>query len=429
MTRPPRREGPGTEGRAEPFGQACAQARPGLRPEAFAQDAGDACPEVRAAPPRPAEPLPPPAGRKEPVPGLLPPSAARRSPGGPRPRHIAHLRLHGALDGGRYEAVLALLGDITPHVQAFPPDAVQLDLTSALRYFGQDPYELLQMARMRLMALYGIASSAGLAGNRMLAAMAAASEPRQATQIPRDQDATERWLRPRPLTALPGVGQATAAALGRYGLHTVGQVADLPPATLQRILGAGPARLLAERARGRDPRPVTPQAPAAQLSADLRYERDCLDPGRHHQGVLGLAEQLGRRLRAGEQVAGRLTLTVRYADRSSTTRARALAEPTGHSPDLAAAALGVLASLGLQRARVRSLALRADRLAPREASHRQLSMDPAEDRARALEAAADRARRRFGPTAVLPATLAAPAGEQADDAAPAGPRAVPGSPV
>ncbi|MFI0941851.1 DNA polymerase thumb domain-containing protein [Streptomyces sp. NPDC021020] len=329
-------------------------------------------------------------------------------PGGGRTRHIAHLRLHGTLDDGRYAAVLALLGDITPHVQAFPPDAVQLDLTSALRYFGQDPYELLQMARMRLMAMYGIASSAGLAGNRMLAAMAAASEPRQATQIPRDQDATERWLRPRPLTALPGVGQATAAALGRYGLHTVGQVADLPPATLQRILGAGPARLLAERARGRDPRPVTPQAPAAQLAADLRYERDCLDPARHHQGVLGLAEQLGRRLRAGRQVTGGLTLTVRYADRSSTTRTRALPEPTDHSPDLAAAALGILASLGLQRARVRSLALRADRLAPREAAHRQLSMDPAEDRARALEAAADRARHRFGPTAVLPATLAGP---------------------
>ncbi|NUS15375.1 MAG: ImpB/MucB/SamB family protein [Streptomyces sp.] len=324
----------------------------------------------------------------------------------PRHRHIAHLRLHGALDDERYARVLTLLTDITPHVQAFPPDAVQLDLTSALRYFGQDPYELLQMARMRLMGLYGIASSAGLAGNRMLAAMAAASQPRHTTRIPPGQAAADSWLRPRPVTALPGVGQATAAALGRYGLHTIGQVADLPPATLQRILGAGPARLLAERAHGRDPRPVTPQAPAGHLTADLRHERDCLDPEQHHRAVLGLAEQLGRQLRAERQVAGRLTLTVRYADRSSTTRTRTLPEPTDHSSDLVAAALGILASLGLQRARVRAVAVRADHLAPREGSHRQLSMDPGDDRARAVEEAADRARRRFGPAAVLPATLA-----------------------
>lgn len=322
-------------------------------------------------------------------------------------RHIAHLRLHGTLDDERYDGVLALLADITPHVQPFPPDAVQLDLTSALRYFGTDPYDLLQMARMRLMGLYGIASSAGLAGNRMLAAMAAAaSEPRHTTQIPRDQAATDSWLRPRPVTALPGIGQATATALGRYGLHTIGQVADLPPATLQRILGAGPARLLAERAHGRDPRPVTPRAPAAHMTADLRHERDCLDPGHHHRAVLGLAEQLGRRLRTEGQVTGRLTLTVRYADRSSTTRTRTLPEPTDHSPDLTAAALGVLASLGLQRARVRAFVLRADHLAPCTGASHQLSLDPGDDRARAVEAAADRARRRFGPTAVLPATLA-----------------------
>ncbi|WSQ15440.1 ImpB/MucB/SamB family protein [Streptomyces sp. NBC_01231] len=322
-----------------------------------------------------------------------------------RQRHIAHLHLHAALTGAQYDDVIELMSGVTPHVQTVQPDAVQLDLTSALRYFDLSPYDLVQLAKMRLKALYGIDSSAGLANNRMLAAMAAdASAPGDTTWVRDGQAAT--WLYPRPVTALPGIGRATAETLDRYGLHTIGQVADIPAATLQRLLGAGSARLLAERARGHDPRPVSTSEPAAHLVADLVLERDCLEPAWHHRAVLGLADQIGGRLRGEGQIAGRVTLTVRYADRSSTTRTHTLPEPTNHSPALAAAALGLLSALGLQRARVRSFAIRADDLLPAGSAYWQLSLDPGDARARAAEAAADRARRRFGPEAVRPAALA-----------------------
>lgn len=297
------------------------------------------------------------------------------------------------------------MSGVTPHVQTVPPNAVQLDLTSALRYFELSPYDVVQLAKLRLKALYDIDSSAGLAGNRMLAAMAAdASAPGDTTWIPAGQAAD--WLYPRPVTALPGIGRTTSEALGKYGLHTIGQVVDLPAGTLPRLLGAGPARLLAERARGHDPRPVAPSEPAAHLVADLALERDCLDPAQHHRAVLGLADQIGQRLRGERQITSRLTLTVRYADGSSTTRTRALPEPTDHSSVLVTAALGLLNALGLQRARVRAFVIRADALLPADSAYRQLSLDPGDDRARAAEAAADRARRRFGPAAIRPATLA-----------------------
>lgn len=328
-----------------------------------------------------------------------------------RQRHIAHLHLHLHVCAvpvePRYDDIIELVSGITPHVQAVPPDAVQLDLTSALRYFDLSPYDVVQLAKMRLKGLYGIDSSAGLAGNRMLAAMAAdASAPGDTTWVPAGEAAD--WLGPRPVTALPGVGRTTAETLGRYGLHTIGQVVDLPAGTLQRLLGAGPARLLAERARGHDPRPVAPSEPQAQLVAELVLPQDCLDPARHHRAVLGLADRIGGRLRGERQTTGRLTLTVRYADRSSTSRTRALPEPTNHSPALASAALGLLNALGLQRARVRAFVIRADALLPADGSYRQLSLDSGDARARAAEAAADRARRRFGPEAVRPAALIDP---------------------
>ncbi|MFE6892983.1 ImpB/MucB/SamB family protein [Streptomyces sp. NPDC057694] len=322
-----------------------------------------------------------------------------------RQRHIAHLHLHARLSEEQYEKIIELMCGITPHVQAVPPDAVQLDLTSALRYFDMSPYDVVQTAMLRLKLFYGIECSAGLAGNRMLAAMAAdASAPEATTWVPAERAA--QWLAPRPVAALPGIGRSTATTLGKFGLHTIGQLAELPPATLQRLLGSAQARLLAERARGHDPRPVVPAEPAEHLSADLVLDRDCLDPAGQHRAVLGLADQLGQRLRGQGRVAGRLTLTVRYADRSSTTRTRALPESTGHSPALAGTALTLLAGLGLQRARVRAFTVRADDLRPAGTAHLQLSLDPGADRARAVEAAADRARRRFGPDAVRPGTLA-----------------------
>ncbi|WP_241757427.1 hypothetical protein [Streptomyces sp. WAC00263] len=66
------------------------------------------------------------------------------------------------------------------------------------------------------------------------------------------------------------------------------------------------------------------------MAADLVLERDCLDPAQQHRAVLGLADRLGQRLRVEQRIAGRITLTVRYADRSSATRTRTL--PGVHRP-------------------------------------------------------------------------------------------------
>jgi len=179
-----------------------------------------------------------------------------------RQRHIAHLHLHAALTEAQYDDVTELMSGITPHVQTVPPDAVQLDLTSALRYFDLSPYDVLQLAKMRLKLFYGIDSSAGLANNRMLAAMAAdASAPGDTTWIPAGQAAT--WLYPRPVTALPGIGRATAETLSRYGLHTIGTAhhRDCTPSARSPTSPRRPCNDFSEPAR----HGCWPSAPAAAI--------------------------------------------------------------------------------------------------------------------------------------------------------------------
>lgn len=100
-----------------------------------------------------------------------------------------------------------------------------------------------------------------------------------------------------------------------------------------------------------------------------------------------------------------LALIVRYADHSTTTREPHPARThRAHSPQLRSVTYALHAALGLQRARVRGITLRAKALFDAGSATRQLTFGASDDKARRIEAAADRARARFGPDAVrLPA--------------------------
>jgi nucleotidyltransferase/DNA polymerase involved in DNA repair len=302
--------------------------------------------------------------------------------------------------------LLGLLGEFTPVVEALPPDGALADLRGAERYFGRDAVELASVIRVRALALYGVDCVIGAGPGTMLARMALRDAAPGVTRAVSEESAGE-FLADKPVTALPGVGAATARTLCEYGLDTLGRVAAAPLSTLQRLVGAKTGRELREKAAGVDRGRVVPNGVSRSLATERPFTRDELDPARHRRALLSAAEELGARLRALDKVCRTLTLTVRYADRSSTTRTRTLEEPTAHSAALTRVAYGMYEALGLQRARVRSLVLRAEGLDSAEHSSHQLTFDPADDKLRRIEEVADRAREKFGPRAVMPGALVA----------------------
>ncbi|MET8013922.1 helix-hairpin-helix domain-containing protein [Streptomyces sp. NPDC005271] len=342
-----------------------------------------------------------------PVRSVAPAEEGGRAEGDAAP-HVLYVRFRhagvAALGEDVYQGLLALLGELTPVVEALPPDAALADVRGALRYFGRDAAGLAEIVRVRALARYGVDCTVGVAANPMLARMAAHDRSAEAVRtVPGDPGAVAAFLARKPPTALPGVGPAIARTLCSYGLDSAARIAEAPLSTLQRILGAATARRVHAWARGIDPAPVTPNAPARAMGAEHRFRHDELDPVRRRRALLTLADELGVRLRTGGQVAAAVSLTVRYADRSTTTRSRTLAEPTAHTPVLTATAYALHDALGLQRARVRSVSLRVEGLVEAELAAHQLSFDPVDDKSRRLEAAADRARARFGVSAVRPA--------------------------
>ncbi|GAA2222493.1 DNA polymerase Y family protein [Streptomyces nogalater] len=309
-----------------------------------------------------------------------------------------------------YEAalpgLLGLLEEFTPVVEALPPDGALADLRGAERYFGRDAVELASVIRVRALARYGVDCAIG-AGPGPLLARVALREARPGATRAVPADAVAEFLAGKPVTALPGVGAATARTLDEYGLDTLGRVAAAPLSTLQRLIGARAGRELREKASGIDRGRVVPNAVSRSLVTERAFPLDELDPVRHRGALLSAAEEIGARLRAVEKVCRTLTLTVRYADRSGTTRSRALKEPTAHSAALTRTAYGMYEALGLQRARVRALALRAEDLTPADQAAHQLTFDPVDEKVRRIEETADRARAKFGPRAAFPGTLAA----------------------
>ena len=190
---------------------------------------------------------------------------------------VVHLRFHlpAEHDPELLERLRRLLEDFTPRVQMLEVDGAVLDLTGALRFFDRDARGITELIQLRTLAYYGLRSSAAAAPNLLLAAMACALTPPGRRSVIEDSPAAiDAFLRPRPVQEIPGVGARTAAMLTEYGLHTAGDVADVPALTLQRLLGARAGRTLHERAHGRDTTTVDPpRAGQPQCRTPLRPRR------------------------------------------------------------------------------------------------------------------------------------------------------------
>ncbi len=155
-----------------------------------------------------------------------------------------------------------------------------------------------------------------------------------------------RFLHPLDVGELYGVGEKTREQLHRLGLVTVGDVAHTPVATLQRGLGMALGSQLHHLAWGTDRRAITPRRathePDKSMGADETFGRDTDDRAVVLRELLRLSAKVTARMRAAG-VAGRtVTLKVRFADFTTITRSRTLADATDVTGEVHATAVRAL---------------------------------------------------------------------------------------
>jgi len=299
--------------------------------------------------------------------------------------------------------VMAVFRDITPLVEPLSLDEAFLDVSGAVRRLGP-PAVIAEQIRARVHDEQGITCTVGVATTKFVAKLASTqAKPDGLLVVPADR--VVAFLHPLPVGALWGVGEKTEEVLTRLGLRTVGDLAHTPVDTLVRALGPASGHHLADLAWGRDPRSVEVPAGEKSIGNEETFARDIDDPEVVLRELLRLSEKVAARLRA-HAVAGRtVTIKVRFADFSTITRSRTLRSATDVGQEIYATARELYEALGLQRARIRLVGVRAEGLVDSGETPRQLLLDEPEIGWREAEQAVDRASARFGRGSVRPARL------------------------
>ena len=303
------------------------------------------------------------------------------------------------------EVVMAILADVTPLVEPLSLDEAFLDVRGAARLLGPAP-ELAAEIRSRILEQEQLTCSVGVASSKFMAKLATErAKPRVEPSGPVwgsgvhvvEAGAELDFLHPLPVTALFGVGPATARRLTRLGVETVGDLAALPEPSLVAALGTAAGRQLHQLANGIDERPVVVNRLPRSISHEETFARDLHARSALEAEVARLGDAVARRLRASSLVARTIVLKVRFGDFKTITRSATLPDPTDGARDVVAAARGLLAAVDTT-AGVRLVGVGASGLV--DASTQQLSFEDGAPLHDAAELVADRIRDRFGDSAI-----------------------------
>jgi DNA polymerase-4 len=231
-----------------------------------------------------------------------------------RPRHSLYREHSRAV----WESVRA----IVPTVERTGLDEGYLDLGEVAPDFLR-ARELAEAVQTAVRGTTRLTCSLGVAPSKVVAKVASDSrKPGGITVVLPGREAA--FLATLAVRKLPGVGPRSAERLGRSGIETVGAFAALDDEGLHTLLPGKVGRLLRDRARGIDPRPLETAVERISISTEETFPRDVQEAARLHDELRRMAERLAEHLRRDNQAARTVTTKLRYADFSIRTRSLTL---------------------------------------------------------------------------------------------------------
>lgn len=302
------------------------------------------------------------------------------------------------------ERVMKIFAAFTPKVEPISLDEAFLDVTGAQRLLGNGR-EIAEEIRARVLREEGITCSVGIAPSKFIAKLASQNcKPNGLLEI--KEEAILDFLHPLPVAAMWGVGPKTGEALQRLGLHTIGDIALTPRATLIRALGESAGASLYELAWGRDFREVSDDEPDKSISAAETFSHDLDNPEEILREYLRLTEKAAARLRDRELFTKTISIKVRFADFTTISRSKTLPQPIDSTQEIYEVVRALYQALRIERARLRLVAVSLENL--QDGAHEQLLLGSREKGWREADSAIDQARARFGSSSVRPGRLIEP---------------------
>ena len=294
----------------------------------------------------------------------------------------------------------------TDLVEPFGMDECWLDVTASGVY--GTGMEIAEKIRTACREELGLTVSIGVSFNKIFAKLGSdMKKPDAVTEITRADFKEKVW--PLAASELIYVGRATERKLNNYGIHTVGQLAAVPPDILQGWFGINGLKLWAY-ANGADKSRVMHKefvSPMKSIGHGITCTADLENEEEVQRVLLELSQDVGHRLRVHSLSAQGVQIYVRGNDLLGSQYQCKLPFRTQLPSEIAAAGFRLFQDRYRWGTKIRSVCIRAIDLVPKsEVEQLNMFVDTARlDRRERLEDAIESLRDRFGKRAITYATL------------------------
>ncbi|HYZ18855.1 MAG TPA: DNA polymerase IV [Gaiellaceae bacterium] len=237
-------------------------------------------------------------------------------------------------------AVWNAVQDVVPTVERTGMDEGYLDLGEVAASFG-DARVVAEAVQTSVRGTTSLSAAIGVATCKVVAKIASdRRKPGGLTVVPPGREAA--FLAPFDVRRLPGVGPRSEARLRAAGLETIGALASLTDAELKRLLPGKVGRLLRDRARGIDPRPLETSTERISISHEETFPRDIAEREQLKDELRRMATRLSEHLQRSGETARTVTTKVRYTDFSIRSRSTSLPVGTDDAERIAELACALL---------------------------------------------------------------------------------------
>jgi DNA polymerase-4 len=288
--------------------------------------------------------------------------------------------------------VMEILQSVTPEIEQISVDEAFLDIRGARRLFG-DAAQIGGLLRARIREHLDLPCSVGGSVSRAVAKIASArAKPDGMLIVP--AEGTAQFLAPLPVSAISGVGPRAVAALEGLGVHRIDQLREVPPRTLQRVLGPR-ARPVALLAAGKDRTGLGARVRDRSVGTEHTYEQDLTDPAEVRRDLTRMADGVARTLRRNRQLARSVSIKLRAPDGTTLTRSATMVQPTASGERLREHVVALWERERTRITRVRLAGVRAENVLVGESGAPGELTGPTTGW-QGLEQAMDKAQDRFG---------------------------------
>ena len=290
------------------------------------------------------------------------------------------------------------LSDICPDIQQISIDECYMDYTPIADKYPS-PEIAAHLIKDSVYEQFGFTVNIGISDRKVLAKMASDfKKPNLVHTLYSHEISTKLW--PLPVSSLFMCGQSSVETLRKLGILTIGDLAHFDPEILQAHLKSH-GQTLWEYANGIDSSGIIAEpikmkgiGNSTTLTSDAVTKEDA------YHTLLSLAESVGRRVRSSHELAGMISVEIKYASFQSVSHQTTLEVPSASTDLIYQTACKLFDELWNGKP-IRLLGIRTSKLTsdtePRQISLFELQENtPQSEKQQKLDSALDSLRDKYG---------------------------------